>query len=56
MDEDFQIQQEQERDMNRARADLERFFIKCEVGMQTVDDVLEAKRALGFFGINIEVN
>lgn len=53
---DDQMLQEQERDMNRARVDLEHFFAKCETGMQTVDDVKEAKRVMNIFGINIEVD
>lgn len=53
---DDQMLQEQERDMNRARVDLEHFFAKCETCMQTVDDVKEAVRVLRMFGIEIKTH
>jgi len=49
-----QCLQEQERDMNRARTELETFFLKCETGMQTLRDCQEAKSNLLLFGIKIE--
>lgn len=51
-----QIQQEQERDFWLARTTIERFLVKCETGMQTVDDVKDATEALKVLGIEIQLN
>jgi len=52
---DYQILQEQDQDYQRAKAEIEDFLVKCEVGMQTVNDVQQAAKAMRLLGINVEV-